>query len=833
MSKYGWANLGPREQSIADGRSASEANDFDADIGRLSEPARSQAILTELLVSTRRDVFNVKSFGAKGDGTTDDTAAIVAATAKAAIGAGTDYEGGIVVFPAGIYGVTADLELPQGVQWIGMGSRSTRIRWISPSVPDVAVVTSNLAGEYSGEGFIFCTAIKGIRIECVGVAPVGLKLAGWNEGCTLEDVEATQFLSKGLWLRDALAPASKLTQNTTLKSLRMIPVADNVAAETAVGYYLQNVRRVVFQSLTCDQGSNATAHPTGIGLQLYSGCEHNIFLGMNVEDCAVPIDIGAGGNCEANDFDGILMSAHGATVPSQTIGSYTGTMGIIVRTGTKRTTFRNIKDEQRYDYLMVDQQRNRAYVSAGLGPGTVTFYSHLVSGTAVTTGADAGSVILTDAEHLVPRFVGGVVSVASTTTNINVQFAQTIQVSTSGGDVVISGLAGGVAGQRVTIYKTTASNRLILRNQSGSATQQFFFPNNVDLTFGGTYGGITLEFNGTGWFLAGQSNSVGSVSVSSDQTALDVSGVAAVHVSTSGGDVNLYGFANGVAGQTLDIIKTTSANKLIIQHNDASGTQKIFSPTGADLTLTNFGGLRLRFNGTNWFPASPGLLNQLPVSSDRGDASQTLTVGTDSPTQRWATTLTATRTVTLSTTGAVNGDRFRIVRTAGGAFNLVVASTENRTLRKDEWCEVAYDGSTWRLVATGSLEVSHQVIDGWYQDNVTASQTNVELTRSAGRWHAIRAGSVTGVSVKSTEARTAGTLTVDVFKNTGLSGAAGSSLGFALTLDGTATSFNTSFQTRDQVQFNAGDELYAVVTTTGAWTPTTADIRVEIEITPE
>jgi hypothetical protein len=47
-------------------------------------------------------VFNVKSYGALGNGTTDDTAAIQAAyTAAAAAG------GGIVFFPAGVYLVAA------------------------------------------------------------------------------------------------------------------------------------------------------------------------------------------------------------------------------------------------------------------------------------------------------------------------------------------------------------------------------------------------------------------------------------------------------------------------------------------------------------------------------------------------------------------------------------------------------------------------------------------------------------------------------------------------------------------------------------------------------
>lgn len=136
-------------------------------------------------------------------------------------------------------------------------------------------------------------------------------------------------------------------------------------------------------------------------------------------------------------------------------------------------------------------------------------------------------------------------------------------------------------------------------------------------------------------------------------------------------------------------------------------------------------------------------------------------------------------------------------------------------------------GDIGHSVVTGGFR---QTIDGWIQDNVSASQTNVELTRATGRFRAARAGSVTAVVVTATEARTAGTLTVDVFKNTGLAGAAGSSIGLTAVLDGTNTSRKATTQAKDTDTFAAGDELYAVVTTDSAWLPVTSDIRVAIEV---
>lgn len=104
--------------------------------------------------------------------------------------------------------------------------------------------------------------------------------------------------------------------------------------------------------------------------------------------------------------------------------------------------------------------------------------------------------------------------------------------------------------------------------------------------------------------------------------------------------------------------------------------------------------------------ANAGYPDRIPArlpSADNGDAAATLVNGQDVRIQRWDTTLTADRAVTLSTTNAVSGAYFRIVRTGGGAFNLNVGTGPLAALATGEWCEVVYDGSAWVLVAFGAL----------------------------------------------------------------------------------------------------------------------------------
>lgn len=123
-----------------------------------------------------------------------------------------------------------------------------------------------------------------------------------------------------------------------------------------------------------------------------------------------------------------------------------------------------------------------------------------------------------------------------------------------------------------------------------------------------------------------------------------------------------------------------------------------------------------------------------------------------------------------------------------------------------------------------------QTVDGWYLDNVPGTQANVPLSRlGVGAavptlWVSPRPGSLTAVCVTSTEARTAGTLTVEVIKQPG---GIGSNL--TAVLDATNTTFKASTMNKDTFTFNAGESLTVWVTTVG-WTPTTANIRVSIEV---
>ena len=82
-------------------------------------------------------------------------------------------------------------------------------------------------------------------------------------------------------------------------------------------------------------------------------------------------------------------------------------------------------------------------------------------------------------------------------------------------------------------------------------------------------------------------------------------------------------------------------------------------------------------------------------SADKGDVDVTWTYGTDEDVIRFATTLTANRTVTIS--GGSNGARVAIHRTGLGAFTLNVGGLKTIPASTAARVEMYNDNGTWRL----------------------------------------------------------------------------------------------------------------------------------------
>jgi hypothetical protein len=98
---------------------------------------------------------------------------------------------------------------------------------------------------------------------------------------------------------------------------------------------------------------------------------------------------------------------------------------------------------------------------------------------------------------------------------------------------------------------------------------------------------------------------VGSITtITSSSDSLDVGEKTFILCDTTSGDITIGGLSNGVAGQRIVLYKPNSSNNLIVEHNEATGTQKIIIPGSADITFADYGGMTLICNGTYWYVIS-------------------------------------------------------------------------------------------------------------------------------------------------------------------------------------------------------------------------------------
>lgn len=131
------------------------------------------------------------------------------------------------------------------------------------------------------------------------------------------------------------------------------------------------------------------------------------------------------------------------------------------------------------------------------------------------------------------------------------------------------------------------------------------------------------------------------------------------------------------------------------------------------------------------------------------------------------------------------------------------------------------------LVVGRVNEMPEMVWLPFFRDNVAAGLTNDPLSdgRTTRGYCAAEDGSIVALAIRSNEARTAGTLTLEPRVNA-------TATGFTLTLDGTNTTTNKTLQDQGLDTFARADAIDLVITTTGAWAPTTADIICAIGVVP-
>lgn len=93
-----------------------------------------------------------------------------------------------------------------------------------------------------------------------------------------------------------------------------------------------------------------------------------------------------------------------------------------------------------------------------------------------------------------------------------------------------------------------------------------------------------------------------------EYTDFDASNISFILLDTSGGDIDLKGMDNGTYGQIIFFIRPGSANTATVYHNsgDAAAGDKIYTQTGADITLPGYALFYMIYYGGVWIVSNVG-----------------------------------------------------------------------------------------------------------------------------------------------------------------------------------------------------------------------------------
>jgi len=147
--------------------------------------------------------YNAKSFGAKGDGSTDDSAALQQALAAVA-----EQGGGYLFLPRGTYEISSTLFIPNGVQLVGLG-------WGSPpeygqfgtvlqarqGFPGAAALPGNMMLAIDGASDTYGSGASNLTLDCNNVPGCGGLYRGHaNEQTYFRRITVLNFSSYGLYV---------------------------------------------------------------------------------------------------------------------------------------------------------------------------------------------------------------------------------------------------------------------------------------------------------------------------------------------------------------------------------------------------------------------------------------------------------------------------------------------------------------------------------------------------------------------------------------------------------------------------------------------------------
>lgn len=683
--------------------------------------------------SKMRDIVSVKDFGAVCDGVTDDTNALTLAFAALTDNMELHFPGicyisgssGAARVPNGLnapgystptlfsiqnlnnikfsgpggitVGGTANLNLLDFVNIDGLELDGLRLIG-NRTVPASDILFFAIAGDLirirgSGGGFSKNIRIRGCQIGFAPISPIRVMRA--VQDCVIEGnniFECTSTLRIGedvVGLPVAQRPRRIVVQGNTITNtyadacveVRYIAQDVVIAGNFLQAYAGDDVFEYVNDNTA---GVPAPVHTNGVSIRggdPTRGYVDNILVEGNTIKAISELGYVARGVT--------LLDTAGNNMPSNVSIIGNNIDGLVVGYGTN---------------LKISGNRILGNVSkddvgdAQITDNTITAPAAVTNAIVSNSVANPTVITFSDNHNLT---TGNTITISGSNSTPSIDGARTVTViDKTRVSVAVNVTVGGTAGTATyfndikPIFTVPGAYQADIKNNTvfaGSDTTMLTASSDIQ-----TIVGNTLEYTGslTGNLNAAIRSATGDAVLIEGNTVVNSDGSGIVLASDGGAGSVATIRGNSIktaANRGVQIFAAVSNASVYIGGNDVG-----VATNGAYLNQSTSAGVRLQDD--NSFPDK--------IGADVGDAAVTLTVGSSAYTQIYATAITAARAVTLSTTGATKGARFRVVRkaTATGAFSVNVGTGPLKALTAaGQWCDVEYDGSAWFLSAYGAL----------------------------------------------------------------------------------------------------------------------------------
>lgn len=298
--------------------------------------------------------FDIKDFGAKCDGSTDDSTAINSAeAAAAAVGGGTvTGQGTCAVANGMLYGdsriVFASKHYGDGSHDVGSNDSGWVLKWTGSVGGTILTITAPTG---AGNQALYGNGARGITFDCANSAAVGLSL-GSVKGGEWSGLYFLECTTAGLYT----IPVSPLGEASDVQGNRFFGIHTRILLSTGIGVELMGIsgHDTSFDSFRDLQ----IIYKNGAGIRL--GVTDNITF-ENVQESRV-----SGGTANGVDLSG---DANGSAQSISFRDLSPGAGGVLIEgTGTITTAVKNVQ------FLGYDVANNAPAPSLGTGVTGITTY---------------------------------------------------------------------------------------------------------------------------------------------------------------------------------------------------------------------------------------------------------------------------------------------------------------------------------------------------------------------------------------------------------------------------------------------------------------------------